>query len=212
MAKTPKVKKRPVSLRSRAARRDASPSLNTDKSLKNVEPPVEKPQSQANVLGIRDEGITKKKKQKSMSRQQRLRHQKGLERADRNLDKLDRKLATSVQKKKKVNARRANWDDLNGSIAKQIKADQPNKTAEDGRDGAAADAPMANGEDNIVHGDQQSDEPDKTAKDNGTEPMVGALPENGEDATLPGNQSAIAEESDEKDVLSIVNVADDEIL
>ncbi|KAL9096820.1 MAG: hypothetical protein Q9165_000784 [Trypethelium subeluteriae] len=207
MAKTPKIKKRPVSLRSRAARRDASPSLDTDKSLKNVEPPVETPQFHANVLGVRDGGITKKTKQNPMSRQQRLRHQKGLERADRNVDKLDKKLATSVQKRKK-----ANWDDLNGLIAKQIKADQPNKTAEDGRDDAIVDAPMANAEDMIVHENQQPDASNKTAEDDGTEPVVNALPQTGESAALRGSHSAIAEGSGQKGDLSIANAAEDEIL
>ena len=100
-----------VSLRSRAARRGTSPSIDTDKTLKAVEPPVETVQLQTNVLGLRNGGITKKKTQKPMSRQQRLRQQKALERADRNIDKLDRKVATSVQKEKRVKARRVCYPD-----------------------------------------------------------------------------------------------------
>ncbi|KAK5232762.1 hypothetical protein LTR16_012704, partial [Cryomyces antarcticus] len=45
-------------------------------------------------------GISKRKKQKPMSRQQRLRHQKGLERADIVIDKTEKKIAKSAIKGK----------------------------------------------------------------------------------------------------------------
>ncbi|KAI9687775.1 MAG: hypothetical protein M1822_001855 [Bathelium mastoideum] len=145
MAKTPKLKRRPVSLRSRAARRGTSSSINTDKSLKDIEPPEETAHSPANVLGIRDGGITKKWKQKNLSRQQRLRQEKGIERADRNQDKLGKRVASSVEKAKRVKARRANWDDLNVTITKQKQSTGSKKLSKDMEDEPTSNESGANG-------------------------------------------------------------------
>jgi len=56
-------------------------------------------------VGSKDGGIRKKKPVKHMSRQQRLRHEKGLEMADRNLDRLEKKVAISRDKRKKIKER-----------------------------------------------------------------------------------------------------------
>ncbi|KAK4997310.1 hypothetical protein LTR66_003247 [Elasticomyces elasticus] len=118
MAKIPKIKKRGVSMRSRAARRETSPSLNLDKSLTSSKPPTETYEySKPAVLAAHNAGISKKKKPKQMSRQQRLRHQKGLERADVNVGKLEKKVTKSTAKSKRIKERAAAWEDLNGNIA-----------------------------------------------------------------------------------------------
>lgn len=102
MAKTPRVKRKGVSVHSRAARRAASPSLDLDKSITSIKAPVE---DKPKFLGAQNGGISKKKKAKPMTRQQRLRHERGLERADANLSKLEKKVANSKDRNKKVKAR-----------------------------------------------------------------------------------------------------------
>ncbi|KAL2357561.1 Alb1-domain-containing protein [Cryomyces antarcticus] len=121
MAKTAKLKKKPASANSRASRRAESPSLNLDKSTTSVKPPVDDAAARPAVLGAQNAGISKRKKQKPMSRQQRLRHQKGLERADIVIDKTEKKIAKSAIKGKVVKERSAAWEDLNGKITGEIQ-------------------------------------------------------------------------------------------
>ena len=61
-------------------------------------------------------GISKKKKTKQLTRQQKLRQQRGLENAERNLDKHEKKVADSKTRGKKVQARRVVWEELNEKI------------------------------------------------------------------------------------------------
>ncbi|KAJ9629568.1 hypothetical protein H2203_001942 [Taxawa tesnikishii (nom. ined.)] len=121
MGKTPKVKNRQVSVHSRAARRAASPS-DLDKSLAFVKAPAT--DYNPRVLGAQDAGISKKQKQKRMTRQQRLRHERGIENAERNVDKLETKVAKSHVKGKRVKDRSAAWEELNQKPNGQPQAQQ----------------------------------------------------------------------------------------
>ncbi|CAN9222258.1 unnamed protein product [Alternaria alternata] len=129
MAKTAKVKKRPVTIHSRAARRAASPSLNLDKSAqkpanttRDSASPSRPSQANPHALKAKDAGIQKKqKKDTKMTRAQRLRYQKGLERAEENMDKLEKKRAKSVGKSKKIVERAKGWEDVNGDGTKKSK-------------------------------------------------------------------------------------------
>jgi hypothetical protein len=56
-----------------------------------------------------------------MTRAQRLRYQKGLERAEENMDKLEKKRAKSVGKSKKIVERAKGWEDVNGDGTKKSK-------------------------------------------------------------------------------------------
>ncbi|KAJ9637734.1 hypothetical protein H2199_007225 [Coniosporium tulheliwenetii] len=97
MAKTAKLKKKPASLNSRAARRETSPSLNLDKSLKTMKPPSD---SRPSVLAPQNAGITKKsKKSKPMD-----------------MDKHERKVERSKGRGRRVQERAKNWEELNGRI------------------------------------------------------------------------------------------------
>jgi hypothetical protein len=95
------------STHSRAARRASSPSVDIDKSLTSL-PRVESDEQRDSVLAERaNAGVTKKKpKPKSKSRTQRLRQEKGSERAEIVMDQLEKKVAGSVKRGKNVNARR----------------------------------------------------------------------------------------------------------
>ncbi|KAJ5782690.1 hypothetical protein N7457_004464 [Penicillium paradoxum] len=109
------AKSRNQSQRSRAARRAASPSLDLDKSVTSL-PRAESPTTQRpSVLAERaNAGVQKKqKKNDKISRAQRLRQQKGMDRAEAVLDQLEIKKAKSISRGKSVNARRADWEDTN---------------------------------------------------------------------------------------------------
>lgn len=105
------------STKSRAARRETTPPTGTDKSPKPSTDDSKTTEPDLSVLAARQgAGITKKqKKQKPLSRQQRLRKEKGLVRAEAVTDQLQRKVGESKRKGKKIKARRAAWEDLNGT-------------------------------------------------------------------------------------------------
>jgi hypothetical protein len=56
-----------------------------------------------------------------MTRAQRLRHQKGLERAADNLDKMQVKVVKSLGKEKNIKERSKGWEDVNGDGTKKKK-------------------------------------------------------------------------------------------
>ena len=107
-------------MHSRAARRAASPSINLDKSAKPANTtrdsasPSRPSRINLHALAAKDAGIQKKQKKGTMTRAQRLRYQKGLERAEDNLDKLELKRMKSVGREKKVKDRAKGWEDVNG--------------------------------------------------------------------------------------------------
>ena len=120
MAKTAKPKKREISQHSRAARRAASPSLNLDKSLKpatstSTTTPKRSspaPATLASQTLTQFAGIHKKQKKgaNNMTRAQRLRHQRGLEKAAEVLDKRQVKVVKSLGKEKVVKERSRMWE------------------------------------------------------------------------------------------------------
>ncbi|CAO2655395.1 Nn.00g104590.m01.CDS01 [Neocucurbitaria sp. VM-36] len=127
MAKTAKVKKRQVTVHSRAARRAASPSIDLDKSAKptNTTRDSASPSRPSTInphaLAAKDAGIQKKQKKGTMTRAQRLRQQKNLERAADNMDKLELKRIKSLGNEKKVKERAKGWEDVNGVSVKKSK-------------------------------------------------------------------------------------------
>ncbi|KAJ5356597.1 Ribosome biogenesis protein Alb1 [Penicillium concentricum] len=109
------AKSKSQSQRSRAARRAASPSLDLDKSVTSL-PRAESPTTtRPSVLADRaTAGIQKKQnKNEKISRAQRLRQQKGMDRAEAVMDQLEIKKAKSLARGKTVNSRRADWEDTN---------------------------------------------------------------------------------------------------
>ncbi|OAX82974.1 hypothetical protein ACJ72_02674 [Emergomyces africanus] len=114
MAKTPKLKANTASksIHSRAAKRAVSP---TDKSLfKSLPRPEPTPTVKPHVLSAQhNAGITKKSKSKQMTRGQRRRQEKGLERAELVLDRTEKKIAKSVGRAKLVKDRRSTWEEMN---------------------------------------------------------------------------------------------------
>lgn len=95
-------------MHSRAARRHVSPTIDTDKSPRSAT-------SSSPALAARPAGVHKRSaKAKRLSRQQRIRHERGVERADANVAKLETKVQKSVGRLKTVKTRRSDWVDING--------------------------------------------------------------------------------------------------
>ncbi|KAK0281465.1 hypothetical protein LTR35_000822 [Friedmanniomyces endolithicus] len=122
MAKTPKVKKREVSFRSRAARRGASPPAKDSAAKPSAKETDYKPW----LHNAQNAGITKKQKAKPLKRQQKVRQQRAMEKADAVVDKLERKVADSKARSKRIQLRAKAWEELNAqSIAvKKTAADE----------------------------------------------------------------------------------------
>ncbi|RMD42681.1 hypothetical protein DV735_g2409, partial [Chaetothyriales sp. CBS 134920] len=122
MAKTAKPKRSNVAAnpRSRAAKRDTSPSLNTDKSLKEVGRADIGP-----ILHSRQNaaGAIKKKKTAPLKRGQRARQERGLARAEAVMDQLEKKVEGARNRVKKRKDRSAQWEEVNAaSVEEQRKA------------------------------------------------------------------------------------------
>ncbi|KAL4930956.1 Alb1 domain-containing protein [Aspergillus undulatus] len=140
VTKSDMAKAKPPSKHSRAARRAASPSLDLDKSLTSLPRAENTPMQRESILADRaNAGVTKKQaKPRNRSRTQRLRQQKGQDRAEAVLDQLEIKVAKSKNRAKTVKNRRAEWSDLNGKAAKFDALAE----ADNGDDDAMVDAPV----------------------------------------------------------------------
>ena len=116
-----------VSIHSRAARRGASPP---PKDLKTKSAPAEESEYKPWLHNAQNAGVSKKKKTKNLSHQQRLRQQRALDKADANVDKLEKKVADSKSRGKKVNARRMDWEELNEKLEGKRRAEEAKNAAE----------------------------------------------------------------------------------
>lgn len=106
------------SLHSRAARRATSPGIDTDKSLKNVQPPPESVDHRPSILAIHSgAGVAKKqKKNRAMSSRARKRYEKAQDRAAAVMERTEKKVALSKDQSKAIQHRRKVWDEINQTI------------------------------------------------------------------------------------------------
>ncbi|TGJ82252.1 hypothetical protein E0Z10_g6498 [Xylaria hypoxylon] len=119
MAKGAISKKRKApSLHSRAARRATSPSIDTDKSLKNIQPPPESADHRPSVLAIHHgAGVSKKQKtSRAMSSKARKRYEKAQDRAISNMERFEKKVAVSKGQSRAIQGRSKVWEDINDDI------------------------------------------------------------------------------------------------
>ncbi|KAF2762681.1 hypothetical protein EJ05DRAFT_506376 [Pseudovirgaria hyperparasitica] len=141
MGKTPKPKSKKVSLHSRAARRETSPTLagNIDKSLLNV-PRASSPRDRAprhSVLAANTSaGVSKRPKRGQHTRHQKLRREKISQKADEFAGKLETKTTLSVKRAKKIKERAKAWEDVNdiATIAPVNKFDALRDEGNNGED------------------------------------------------------------------------------
>ncbi|KAK5137333.1 hypothetical protein LTR08_000303 [Meristemomyces frigidus] len=115
MAKVGKVKKREVSINSRAARRGAEP-IPKDLAAAKTQTKETETEFQPWMHNTQSGGIAKKKKVKQLTRQQKVRQQQAMEKADALAGKLELKVADSKERAKKVKARAKDWEELNEAI------------------------------------------------------------------------------------------------
>ncbi|KFX93445.1 hypothetical protein O988_06825 [Pseudogymnoascus sp. VKM F-3808] len=116
MAKSAPPKKKSVtSVRSRAAKRASSPSIDTDKSLKEAKPPSE--EKTPAVLGIHHgAGITKKSKhgrKAVLSARAKRRQEISMDRAEAAMDKKSTKIEKSKDRARNIQSRSKTWDEQN---------------------------------------------------------------------------------------------------
>ncbi|KKY21139.1 hypothetical protein UCRPC4_g03835 [Phaeomoniella chlamydospora] len=118
MGKTPGMKKKSQSKHSRAARRAASPSLDVDKSILSLGRPISPSdnnptgQNYSALSAKGTNGVSKTKKNKKESRNQRLRREKGLERAEAKVNILEVKREKSKNKVKVIKDRSRPWEEV----------------------------------------------------------------------------------------------------
>ncbi|KAL2157205.1 hypothetical protein VTH06DRAFT_6341 [Thermothelomyces fergusii] len=111
--------KRGPSIHSRAARRATSPSIDTDKSLKNVRPPQESVDRRPAVLAARQAaaggGIKKAKSGRKavLSSKARRRREQSMSRAEAVMDRTAVKIQKSKGHAKVIHARKKTWDEIN---------------------------------------------------------------------------------------------------
>ncbi|ROT42147.1 hypothetical protein SODALDRAFT_374509 [Sodiomyces alkalinus F11] len=129
---------------SRAARRATSPSIDTDKSLKNVKPPSQSVDYRPAVLQAHHEsGITKKSKhgRRALPSSKSLRRRgKYLERAEAILERTAVKIEKSKGRSRTLQGRRKGWDEVNKNDAVNVRPKFPTEEdLENESEGDAAD-------------------------------------------------------------------------
>lgn len=77
--------------------------------------------SQSVLAPYRSGGIQKKQKKKQISRGQRVRHARDLTKAERIQDRLAAKVADAKSRSKKVQSRRALWEDINATTQDETR-------------------------------------------------------------------------------------------
>jgi hypothetical protein len=115
---------------SRAAKRASSPSIDTDKSLKNVKPPTETRTHRPSILAVHQgAGVSKKSKhgRKSvLSARAKRRQERGLDRAEAVMDKKEMKVEKSRGRARNVQQRAKAWEELNKlAVAQKELGDAP---------------------------------------------------------------------------------------
>ncbi|KAF3032701.1 hypothetical protein E8E12_000561 [Didymella heteroderae] len=113
MAKTAKLKKKQAAPHSRAARRAASPSLPIALPPRARSSSPKPSEAKPHILSAQSGGISKRKNTK-MTRAQRVRAEKAMERAADDMDKWEKKKAKSIEKARGIKERAKVWDDING--------------------------------------------------------------------------------------------------
>ncbi|KAJ4990866.1 hypothetical protein SVAN01_03655 [Stagonosporopsis vannaccii] len=122
MAKTAKLKKKQAAPHSRAARRAASPSLPIalPKDPKRSPSPSRPSETKHHVLSAQSAGISKKRNTK-LTRAQRVRAEKAMERAADDMDKWELKKKKSIEKAGMMKGRAKMWEEVNGESVRGKK-------------------------------------------------------------------------------------------
>ncbi|TGO18284.1 hypothetical protein BTUL_0011g00900 [Botrytis tulipae] len=123
MGKTAPLKnKASTSVRSRAAKRASSPSIDTDKSLKNVKAPAETVYNPQILSPHQGAGVSKKKSGRQLSSKAKKRQNKGMDRAEAVMDRTSTKIEKSKYRGRNVQERAKTWEALNKKAQEAVQA------------------------------------------------------------------------------------------
>lgn len=122
------------SVHSRAARRATSPSIDTDKSLKDVKPPPQSIDHRPSILAIHNgAGVSKKaNKGRNLSTKARRRQEKAQDHAAAIMERTEVKITKSKGQARAIQFRSKAWDDINDQIPQDSK--KPEKSQDADRD------------------------------------------------------------------------------
>ncbi|TEY73228.1 hypothetical protein BOTCAL_0081g00190 [Botryotinia calthae] len=137
MGKTAPLKnKASTSVRSRAAKRASSPSIDTDKSLKNVKAPAETVYNPQILSPHQGAGVSKKKGGRQLSSKAKKRQNKGMDRAEAVMDRTSTKVEKSKYRGRNVQERAKTWEALNKKAQEAVQAamDKENEASEEEED------------------------------------------------------------------------------
>ncbi|GKU02086.1 microfibril-associated protein [Fusarium langsethiae] len=120
------AKKKAPSIHSRAARRATDIDIDTDKSLKDVQPPPRDAPHRPSVLAAQHSaGVSKKAKRgrkDKMSAKARQRHEKGLEMAAAVAERTQNKIEKSKGRGRNIQWRAKNWEEINKAAEEAERA------------------------------------------------------------------------------------------
>ncbi|CEI42026.1 hypothetical protein FVEN_g11789 [Fusarium venenatum] len=144
------AKKKAPSIHSRAARRATDIDINTDKSLKEVQPPPRDAPHRPSVLAAQHSaGISKKAKRgrkDKMSAKARQRHEKGLEMAAAVAERTQNKIEKSKGRGRTVQFRAKNWEEINKAAEEAERAaEEAEKAAEEAEESGDEEQPKKSG-------------------------------------------------------------------
>ncbi|KAI5924252.1 Alb1-domain-containing protein [Camillea tinctor] len=168
------------SVRSRAARRATSPSIDTDKSLKNVQAPPESVDHRPSILAIHHgAGVSKKsKKGRNMSSKARRRHEKGQDRAVAIMERTQTKVAKSKGQARSIQSRAKSWDEINKHIpTTNQKLTDYNSDEEEGQEESELDDEMNEAPEAKQAGVPSAPPADVAATITGTVPILSEIDE-----------------------------------
>lgn len=114
---------------SRAARRATSPGIDTDKSLKEIQPPRQTKFERPSVLAVHHSaGVQKKsgKRKGQLSAKAKRRQQRGMEMAEAIMERTSKKVQKSSKSQRTVQERRKAWEDINRLAAEENDGNDDN--------------------------------------------------------------------------------------
>ncbi|EKJ72705.1 hypothetical protein FPSE_07105 [Fusarium pseudograminearum CS3096] len=151
------AKKRAISIHSRAARRATDIDIDTDKSLKEVQPPPRDAPHRPSVLAAQHSaGISKKAKRgrkDKMSAKARQRHEKGLEMAAAVAERTQNKIEKSKGRSRNIQTRAKNWEEINRAAE---EAERAAEEADKARDIANEEAKKDEGDEDMDGADEKT--------------------------------------------------------
>ncbi|KAK3185863.1 hypothetical protein K4F52_005317 [Lecanicillium sp. MT-2017a] len=154
------AKNRAPSKHSRAARRATSPGIDTDKSLKEVQPPRDKYERPSVLAVHHSAGVQKKagKRKSQQSAKAKRRQQRGMDMAEAVMERTSKKMQKSHRRANTVQERRKTWEDINRFAGMAEEEDDNSGGEDDGADKPAGKAAKAMPADDGWETDENIDE------------------------------------------------------